>query len=234
MPRRRILTLMLASLMILLQGCSSVNSAMGGNTQKEAKAEVSWDYKRDGIQIELMASADINAYFNQSHTLVLGIMQLEDSKLFLKLLGDKKTLVSMLASGDPGKDILHMDRYVVSPDKRTVLNIDRVQNAKFVGIVAGYYDFDPTKAARLFRIPLNIQTDGLVSTTYKAEPANLALRFYLGRQQITNAQSLTFDPDKKPDVETIPLEQGDPEIKLDDKALKQADDAAGAARKLRQ
>ncbi|MBC7202793.1 MAG: type VI secretion system lipoprotein TssJ, partial [Pusillimonas sp.] len=72
MPRRQLLTLMLASLVLMLQGCSSVNSAMGGNTQKEAKAEVSWDYKRDGIQIELMASADINAYFNQPHTLVLG------------------------------------------------------------------------------------------------------------------------------------------------------------------
>lgn len=232
--RRLLLLFSLTGLLAFVQGCSSVNSAMGGNTQKEAKAEVSWDFKRNGIQIELVAASDMNAYFNQPHTLVLGVFQLEDSKAFIQLLNDKKTLVSMLASGNPGKDILHMDRYVVSPDKRTILDIDRVQSAKFVGIVAGYYNFDPPAASRLFRIPLNIQTEGLISTTYKAEPANLALRLYLGRQHILNAQSLTFDPDKKPDVETIPLEAGDPEIKLDEKQLQQADDAAGAARKLRQ
>src|SRR5690606_27911030 len=148
------------------------------------------------------------------HTLVLGVFQLEDAKAFVQLLNDAKTLTGMLASGNPSKEILHMDRYVVSPDKRTILDIDRVQGAKFIGIAAGYYDFDPAAASRLFRIPLNIQTEGLISTTYKAEPANLALRLYLGRRHIINAQSLTFDPDKKPDVETIPLEAGDPEIKL--------------------
>jgi type VI secretion system VasD/TssJ family lipoprotein len=232
--RRLLLLFMLTGLLALAQGCSSVNSALGGNTQKEAKAEVSWDYKRNGIQIELVASDDMNAYFNQPHTLVLGVFQLEDSKAFVKLLNDKKTLVGMLASGNPGKDILHMDRYIISPDKRTILDIDRVQGAQFVGMVAGYYDFDAPAASRLFRIPLNIQTEGLVSTTYKAEPANLALRLYLGRTHIVNAQSLTFDPDKKPDVQTIPLEAGDPEIKLDDKTLQQANEAAGAARKLRQ
>lgn len=234
MPRRLLLLLTLTSLVALVQGCTSVNSAMGGNTQKEAKAEVSWDYKRNGIQVELVASPDMNAYFNQPHTLVLGVFQLEDAKAFVQLLGDQKTLVSMLSSGNASKDILQLDRYVVSPDKRTVLDIDRVQGAKFVGFVAGYYSFDAPAAARLFRIPLNIQTEGLVSTTYKAEPANMAIRLYLGRQRIANAQSLTFDPDKKPDVETIPLNATDPEIKLDDKALNEADEATRAARKLRQ
>jgi len=234
MPRHPLLFIALAGLLMGVQGCSSVNSAMGGNTQKEAKAEVSWDYKRNGIQLELVASPDMNAYFNQAHTLVLGVFQLEDGKPFMKMLGNAKALAATLASGNADKDVLQFDRYVVSPGKRTILNIDRVQNAKYVGFVAGYYDFNPPEAARLFRIPLNIQTEGMVSTTYKATPANLALRLHLGRQRIINAQSLTFDPDQKPDVESIPLDQGDPEIKLDDKALKQADDASGGVRKLGQ
>lgn len=233
MTRHRLLLITLASLLGLIQGCSSVNSALGGNTQKEAKAEVNWDYKKNGIQVELVASDDMNAYFNQPHTLVLGVFQLEDAKPFIKLLADQKSLTSMLASGNADKDILQLDRYVISPDKRTILDIDRVQDAKYVGFVAGYYSFDAPAASRLFRIPLNIQTEGIVSTTYKAEPANLALRLHLGRQRIMNAQSLTFDPDKKPTVETIPLETPSPEIKLDDKTLRDANEAADAARKLR-
>lgn len=234
MPVRPLTPFLLLCLLVFAQGCSSVNSALGGNTQKEAKAEVSWDYQRNGIQIELIANADLNAYFDQPHTLVLGVLQLEDSKTFLQLLNDPKNLTGILASGNPGSDILHMDRYVVSPGKRDILDIDRVQDAKFVGIVAGYYRFDPPGAARLFRIPLNISTAGLVSTTHKAVPASLALRLQLGRQRITNAQSLTFDPDQQPNVESIPLETPENEVKLDDETLRKAGDSAGATRKLRQ
>lgn len=233
MSRHFLLFIMLASVLGLLQGCNTVNSALGGNTPKEAKAEVSWDYKPDAIQVELMSSTDMNAYFDQAHTLVLGIFQLEDAKPFIQLLGDQKNLTSILSGGNPGTDILHIDRYVISPDKRTTLDIDRVQGAKFVGFVAGYYNFDATTASRLFRIPLNIQTQGTISTTHEAEPANLALRLYLGRQRIINAQSLTFDPDQKPNVETIPLETVDTEIKLDNTALEKAHEASSAARKLR-
>lgn len=234
LPERFLMLFALSLVFLLLQGCSSVNSAMGGNTQKEAKAEVSWDYARNAIQIELVANADMNSYFNQPHTLVLGVFQLEDSKAFLQMLGDPKTLTAMLASGTPSKDILQMDRFVVTPDKRTILDLDRVQDAKFVGIVAGYYHFDAAEAARLFRIPLNIQTEGLVTTTYKATPANLAVRLFLGRQRIVNAQSLTFDPEKKPTVESIPLDVTNPEIEITDKSLKDADASSGAAMKLRQ
>lgn len=233
MSARRSYMPLLVFLLFILQGCSSMNSALGGNSQKEAKAEVSWAYQRNGIQIELLAAPDLNAYFNQPHTLVLGVMQLEDSKPFLQLLGDPKALTTLLAGGKPTPDILQLDRYVVSPGKRDILDIDRVQDARYVGIVAGYYTFDSTAASRLFRIPLNISSAGMISTTYTATPANLALRLHLGRQRIVNAESLTFDADTAPNVESIPLSPQETEIQLDDDALRQAGDSAGI-RKLRQ
>lgn len=232
MPLHQPIFAVLVSLLVLLQGCSSMNSAMGGNTQKEAKAEVSWPFQRNGIQLELIAANDINAFFNQPHTVVLGVLQMEDSKPFLQLLNDPKKLTAMLADGDPGKDFLHLDRYIVSPGKRDILDIDRVQDARYVAIVAGYYNFDPSGAARLFRIPLNIKSEGMVSTTYTATPANLALRLHLGRQRIVNAQSLTFDADAAPNVESIPLDPQETEIKLDENTLRQGGSAG--TRKLRQ
>lgn len=220
-------------LFALLQGCSAVNSAMGGNSQKEAKADVSWDYAPKAIQIELASDEQLNAYSGQAHTVVLAVFQLEDAKAFTQLLGDAAGLKAMLASGDAASGIIQMDRYVVSPGKRTLLDIDRLQDTKFVGIVAGYYDFDPVAGARLFRIPLNIDSSGLISTTYTAQPAHLALRLQLGRSRIVNAQSLTFDADAKPRTEAIPLDQKTLEIQLDDQALSEAEGSAGAARKLR-
>lgn len=234
MPDKRFLRLLaLAGMVILAQGCSSVNSAMGGNTQKQAKAEVSWDFARNAIQIELASDDNMNAYFNQPHTLVLGVFQMEDSKTFIKLLGDASQVKQILMTGDPGKDITQFDRYVVSPGRHTILDIDRVQGTQFVGIVAGYYDFDPAASARLFRIPLNIDSSGLISTTYKAEPAHLALRLQLGRNRIANAKSITFDADAKPNIESVPLDVKTLEIELNDKTLTDAEESAGAARKLR-
>lgn len=233
MSARLPLLLMLFIMLVGAQGCSSVNSALGGNTQEEAKAEVNWGYQPNGVQIELLAAADLNAYFDQPHTLILGVFQLEDAKTFMQLVNDAPTLTTMLASGQASPDILHMDRYVVSPGSREVLDIDRVQDARFVGIAAGYYSFDAPGAARLFRIPLNIRSTGLVSTTHTAAPANLALRLYLGRQRIVNAQSLTFDADAAPNVESIPLEPQETEIILDDDTLRQAGGSVGSVRKLR-
>lgn len=231
--KRQLLLLALAGTLLLVQGCSSVNSAMGGNTQKEAKAEVSWEYAAKAIQIELASDDNLNAYVNQPHTLVMGVFQIEDAKAFMALLGNADKLKTILATGDAGQDVLQLDRYVVSPGKRTILDIDRVQDAKYVGIVAGYYVFNPATSARLFRIPLNIDSSGWVSTTYTAQPAHLALRLQLGRARIANAQSLTFDADKKPNVETVPLETATLEIEVNEKTLTDAEASTGAARKLR-
>lgn len=230
---RRLSILAAAGCLAVLQGCSTVNSAMGGNSQQEAKAEVSWDYGRDAIQVELVASADLNEYASQPHTVVLALFQLEDSKAFLQLVGDADNLRHMLVSGKSSGDILQMDRYIISPDKRTILTLDRVQDAKFLGAVVGYYQFDARGGARLFRIPLDIEKSGWVTTSYKAKPASLAVRLYLGRQRIVNAQSLTFDADKAPNVESIPLDTSDPEILITDHTVGIADESVGAARKLR-
>ncbi|HUH41406.1 MAG TPA: type VI secretion system lipoprotein TssJ [Castellaniella sp.] len=230
---RPLLLIALLGAALLAQGCSSINSAMGGNTQKEAKAEVSWDFARNAIQIELASDDNLNAYFNQPHTLVMGVFQVDDAKTFVKMLGDASGLKKMLATGDAGNDVIQLDRYVISPGKQTILDIDRVQDTKFVGIVAGYYDFDPSVSARLFRIPLNIETSGMISTSYKAQPAHLALRLQLGRNRIANAQSLTFDPDKKPNIEPVPLDTETLEIELNDKTLTDAEESSGAAKKLR-
>ncbi|WP_322997259.1 type VI secretion system lipoprotein TssJ [Castellaniella sp.] len=234
MPPTRLLSLfVLICLASLAGGCSSVNSALGGNTSKEAKAEVAWDYARGAIQIELDSDANLNDYFNRPHTVVLGVFQVADDKTFTSALKDTDKLKQVLASGNADKDILQLDRYVVSPDKHTILTLDRVQDARFVGLIVGYYHFSPDDAAKLFRIPLNMDSSGMISTTYTAQPAHLALKLQLGRQRITNAQSLTFDADAKPNIESVPLDNKNLEIDTSSQARDAAEASSSAARKLR-
>ena len=232
MSTRLLPLLAVLSLMVVMQGCAAVNSAMGGNDQKEAKAEVSWDYQKNGILIELIAGNDLNFYANEAHTLVLGIYQLSDSKAFVKLIGNRPQMIKSLETGTGGEGVLQLDRYVVSPGRRTTITLDRVQDARFLGVFAGYYQGPATGAVRLYHVPLNIRTEGLVSTTYIATPAVLATRLYLGTDQIVNSEMLTYDAEKQKIIETVPIDMKNPEIKLTAEEFKMSEESSRAAMKL--
>lgn len=231
MVSRAIRIALVSCCLTLMSGCAWLNSTLGGNTPKEAKAEVEWPYEKDAILVDLVSDLTLNFYSNQSHTVVLGVFQLADQKAFVDLLSKPEAVMKVLVGGKTAPEVVQFDRYVVSPGKKTTLKIDRVQGAKFVGFVAGYYQLKPVQAARLFRIPLNIETSGIVTTTYKAEPAVLALRLFLGNDRIVNAEVLTYDFEKKVVKEMVPLGAVKPEISLDSQ-VKQAKASSDAAVKL--
>jgi type VI secretion system VasD/TssJ family lipoprotein len=224
--------LLLALFAVLLSGCGLTGPSKE-DKQEKAKAVVKWPYAKNGIMIELAADIDLNFYANRAHTLVLGVLQLDDEKAFPKLLTQPAELMKSLSTGNLPAGVLQLDRYVVSPDARLLVEIDRVQDAKFVGIVAGYYRFDAVRSARYFRIPLNIQSSGIITKDYKAEPAVLALRLALGSQRIVNAESLTHDADAPPQPkEEVPLTNDNLQINLSPDVLNQAAQRSGALIKL--
>lgn len=219
-------------LLSALTGCGLTGPSTA-EKQDKVKAEVKWPFAKNGIMIELATDLELNYYFGQGHTLVLGILQFDDEKIFPKLLTKPADLMKSLTSGNLPTGALQLDRYVLSPDTRLILEVDRVQDAKFIGIVAGYYQFDAARSARYFRVPLNMQSSGLISKDYKAEPAVLALRLGLGAQRIVNAVSLTHDADAPPSPkEDIPKTNGNLEINLSPEVMNQAAQRAGSLIKL--
>jgi len=201
--------------------------------QDKVKAEAKWPYAKNAILIELASDMDLNFYANRAHTLVLGVLQFDDEKAFPKLLTQPNDLIKALSSGKLPAGALQFDRYVVSPDARLLLEIDRVQDAKFIGVVAGYYGFEATGSARYFRVPLNVQSSGIITKDYKAEPAVLALRLALGSQRIVNAESLTHDADAPPKAkEEVIADNNNLQINLSPEVLNQASQRAGALIKL--
>lgn len=218
-------------MIIVLGGCAAANSAMGGNTRKDAVAEISWDYAAKAVLVELEADPKLNQYGGDAHTLVLGVYQMEDAAAFYKLIADSALVAKSLESGK-AEGFTHFARYVVTPGQRSILSLDRAQKAKFVGIAAGYYLMDAARSARLFEVPLTVESEGLVSKTYKAAPAVLAVRLNLGAEQVMNAQRLNHDPTQKVGKEAVPLDGGGREIKLGADTLQDALNAGSAVRKL--
>ena len=226
-PVRPVWSLMLCMLAVLwLQGCAAANSAMGGNTAKQARAEVGWETGKDGVLIEITSATDLNVYQNLPHTLLLTVLQMTDAAAFHKLVGDPQQLARALESGQAGTGFVQLSRYVVSPGRRTLLALDRAQQSRYVGLVAGYYQLDAQGNARLFEVPLAVSSTGWFSTTYSAEPVPLAVRLELGAQGIVAASRLNLYPVPKKDLAWVPLDGGGREIDLAPKAGEAGDPAA--------
>ena len=222
----------LVFLVLLLPGCSTANSLLGGNSRKTAVAEIAWDFAENSVLIEIQADSQLNQHQGEAHTLLLGVYQMEDAAPFYKLVADSAALARGLESGKGGDGFVQFSRYVVVPGQRTILSVDRAQKSKFVGIAAGFYQMNAANSTRLFEVPLTVASEGLVTTTYKAAPAVLALRLGLGAAGITSAQRLNQGPIRKARFEPVPLDGGGKEVDLILKDLKQAADIGTAIRKL--
>ena len=213
---------------LLLTGCAAANSAMGGNTAKQARAEVNWEFASDGLLLELDAADDLNLHQGTPHTLLLTVFQMAEDKAFRKLVADPVALARALESNQPGSDFVLTQRYIVAPGKRTLLSLDRAGQARFVGLVAGYYRLDAAGAARLFEVPLAVSNKGWISSTYSAEPAQLAIRLQLGAQGIVEATRLNAYPAAPAQKAWVPLDGGGRQIEMDPKST----EGDPAARKL--
>jgi type VI secretion system VasD/TssJ family lipoprotein len=192
-------------LTISLAGCAAVNSMVGGNTPKDALALTAWDFAESAVQIEILAEPNLNQYESEPHTLLLGVYQMEDPAAFQKLTADPMLLGKALESGKGSDAFVRISRYVVSPGQQTKVALDRAQKAQFIGIVVGYYQMGPTNCARLFNVPIVMESKGLIGKAYTATPAKLALRLNLGSDRILNVQRIEYEPSLKTNLETVPL-----------------------------
>jgi type VI secretion system VasD/TssJ family lipoprotein len=213
-------------------GCAAANSALGGNSRKDAVAEIAWEFAKDGLMIEVAAEPNLNQYRNEAHTLLLGVYQMEDSAAFYKMIADPAALAQSLGGGKGNDAFVQFTRYVVVPGQHSILILDRAQKAKFIGVVAGYYQMSGPTSARLFEVPLTISSEGLVSKTWKAAPAQLAARMSFGADGILNAERLNYDPSEKKMQEAVPLDGGGKEIKLTADGIQSAAQAAKSLKKI--
>lgn len=202
---------------------------MGGNDRQQALAAADWHFAEDAVTIEIEADPRMNQYGGESHTLLLGIYQMAEADPFYKSIADPTILGRQLGGADGADgadgtaDFVQFVRYVVKPGGHSILLLNRAQKARFIGIVAGYYKLDAKSTARLFEIPLQVQSKGWIGTTYSAAPTALGLRLVLGADGIVNAQVLKCSPtDAQKKRTTVPLEEGGKEIKLDADRLDEA------------
>ncbi len=186
--------------------CSSSNKAQGGGQDQGAAQQApqpapiaksgpqteqneklqnlnlnpSRPYAAKAIQIRYRADENLNRYEDKPHSLTLVVYQLSDVKWFNNNIKDATGLTTLLGAEKPDQSVLAVDRFFIEPGEVNEIDLDRYENVKWVGIVAGYYDLTPGQVTRAYEMPVLIETKGTIFKTNQAKMGLLGMNLYFG------------------------------------------------------
>lgn len=154
------------------------------------KLTVPRNYEPKGIVINCKADKELNFYDGTSHALMLAVYQLDNINVFNQLAKDLSGTQKLLGLDKSDKSVLGCDRYFVEPGEIKKIEIDRLENAKWLGIVAGYYDLVPVQAIRTYEIPITIETKGVYGfRKTNASMSELTINLYMGSNSMQEVQN---------------------------------------------
>lgn len=143
-----------------------------------------WSYEKDAIEMRLKADPQLNLDDGAPHTLVLCTYQLRDPNTFNRLAEDMEGIYKLLACDLFDASVATAKRVIVHPGQDMVSIMDRAAGARHVAVVAGYYTLHQDRVTRLYNIPVQVETSGLVRRTTVSRPGRLSFELALGPLQI--------------------------------------------------
>lgn len=108
----------------------------------------------EAVHLSIKADPQLNYYQAGPHALFLCIYHLKDSAMFNQLMDEKDGPAKLLECGRFDPSVLRSSSMIIQPSQEVTESLGRVEGARYVGIIAGYYnDFRKERIARSFRIP---------------------------------------------------------------------------------
>jgi type VI secretion system VasD/TssJ family lipoprotein len=161
-----------------------------------------WTYGPRLVTLQLEAAEALNLDSGQPHALSIGIFQLSDPAAFGTATASPAGAAKFLDQGaDADASVVDFERVVLQPGEKRTLNLNRAQNAQYIGIVAGYYQINSLQDVALFNIPIlpkpvgwvtkGMQLTGLQAADTNGIPGPLALSVGFGPDQVARFASDT-------------------------------------------
>ena len=150
-----------------------------------------WDFEPEGITIHYEADKLLNVFNDEPHTVVMIVYQLTGIDAFNNLVKNEDGLKKLLREESFDLTVLSIDRIIVQPEDTKTLVVDRAEKARWVGIVAGYYELIPGLVNHSFQIPFAVERTGRFWKKEKtAKVNNLHIKLLLGTRGIQKAGTL--------------------------------------------
>lgn len=113
-------------------------------------------YVKDAIRVSLSSTTDLNFYNNQSHTVVLIFYQLSEPNIFNQMLESPDGIVKLLEAKPFDASDLSRRSLVVQPGEFREVMMDRVQGARYIAAIAGYYSLKGPQISRV--TPIKVES----------------------------------------------------------------------------
>ncbi len=111
-------------------------------------------YQERGLQIDIRADQLLNSWDGSAHTVKLVIYQLSENGAFIERQKSNQELLNLLKAKKFDPTVVGYEQLIINPNESRILSIDRVNQAKWIGVVAGYYRTDSSPVpATLIKIP---------------------------------------------------------------------------------
>jgi type VI secretion system VasD/TssJ family lipoprotein len=114
------------------------------------------EYQKSAIKLVLNADSRLNLYDRKPHTLMICLYQLKDPNAFNQLVEEADGFGRLMECSRFDPTVAQVKRMVVQPGSKLKEDLDRAEGAKYIAVVAGYYQLQKRRPLRLHRIPAGI------------------------------------------------------------------------------
>jgi type VI secretion system VasD/TssJ family lipoprotein len=102
-------------------------------------------YRANGLQFDIRADQMLNSYDGEAHALKLAVYQLSDNAAFIELQKNAEGAKKLLKISKFDPTVIGYEQIIVRPNESRIVTLDRINQAKWIGVVAGYYNADNGK-----------------------------------------------------------------------------------------
>ena len=159
-------------------------SSCGELAKKMATEAAPVEALKQGIRVDIAADRQLNYFNNQSHTLVLVVYQLSTPDYFKQMAASPEGMGELLEAKPNEPSFVSKSKLVIQPGESRQVYIDRVKDANYVGILAGYFSDDIKGLTRLFSADLRDRNLFFWRRMDK-DPADTHISVHLGAEKIT-------------------------------------------------
>ena len=144
-------------------------------------AATRWSYAENGLVMELASTDTLNLFEGAPHTLLLCVYELSGREGFEALAQTRSGIDKLLECTNFDPSVVMSRRRIAHPGATESVVMDRHENARYLGIVGGFYNLTPARATMLKAIPLVEEHDGVLWWSKRSfQPAVLNMRLELG------------------------------------------------------
>lgn len=148
-----------------------------------------YTYEPEAIRLQIQADANLNLHEGKPHTLMICIYQLKRNTGFNYLSEEIDGRYKLLECQPFDNTVASAKRLIIHPGDGLNLLMDRMEGARHLAIVAGYFLLQKKRMVRVVHFPVVTEKQGFMGSTTTSRIGKLNLKAIFGDQQIMGVET---------------------------------------------